>query len=845
MAGLDPCFCCELPVKATPHAIKNRPGLEALAYRVGTFASFREAMLAELVRALPELTTRAQDDHGITLLELWAAVGDVLTFYQERIANEVFLRTAVHRDSVRMLAALLDYRPRPGLSAEADLAFTLDEEAVVTIAAGVRVMSLPGAGEQPQTFETLEACDGIAALNRLQARPVPESDRPLSQARESGVLLDGGPGIAAGDRLALWTATALEEKRVVSVMPEDGLRRLTWAPALTQHLPPAPAPVSGGRAMRIRRALRFFGWNLPDAYPVYEPGTYNATTKKWVAPPMWKTESSVGLRALPDGAGTPGNPFSWPLEGRIEGLATGATLLVAHDSKIELGTVTSVREAARELGPLEDTVTVVTLSGVTAVSDRRAARILEVDPLPLQLRSWTYPTQISGGRIALRPDPLVPIEKKRRILIDDGKGHVHAARVTGTDTLPDGHRALDFTPALPAPIEAKDAVLLGNIARAGHGETQMDEVLGDGDGGQVFQAWSLGKPDLSRRPSARSVAGEAELTVLVDGVRWDEADSLFGKAKDAPVYTLREQEDQKTLVRFGDGRTGARPPSGRGNVVARYRKGLGLAGLVEPGKLTILLTRPPGLRDATNPAAAEGGADPEAIDQARQNAPVSVRTFGRIVSLDDFSWLATASGEIAKAKATWVWRGLDRSVHLTVAAQGGGDLSVQAMGRLHAALTAARDPNHTLLVGNALRVPIRIKAKLVVLPAFVRDDVLAAARAALLAHFSFASTELGRPLHASQVITVLQATTGVDGVDLDALHFRDAPGWSPAELAARGATGAPDQKHLRIFTARPADQAKADPVAKALVDSGVEVVPAELATLADVDLDLSAGGGIG
>jgi len=229
----------------------------------------------------------------------------------------------------------------------------------------------------------------------------------------------------------------------------------------------------------------------------------------------------------------------------------------------------------------------------------------------------------------------VPIEKKRRILIDDGKGHVHAARVTGTDTLPDGHRALDFTPALPAPIEAKDAVLLGNIARAGHGETQMDEVLG------MATAASLPglEPGQARpQPAPFGQVGRRRggADVLVDGVRWDEADSLFGKAKDAPVYTLREQEDQKTLVRFGDGRTGARPPSGRGNVVARYRKGLGLARAGRAGQAHHPPDPAAGLRDATNPAAAEGGADPEAIDQSRQNAPVSVRTFGRIVSLTIF-----------------------------------------------------------------------------------------------------------------------------------------------------------------------------------------------------------------
>lgn len=835
MAGLDACGCCSLPEPAVPRPIANRPGLPAVAYRVGTFAGFRAAMLAELTRDLPELATRDGGDHAVTLLELWAAIGDVLTFYQERIANEALLRTALHRDSVRMLAGLLAYQPRPGLSAEADLALMLDEGAAVRIEPGVRVMSLPGAGEQPQTFETLEPCDGLAAVNRLRARPVPQPDSPLAVGRSSAFLLDGGPAIAAGDRIAIWTGAALEEKRVVSVKPEDGARRLDWAPVLTQDL-------AGGQAHRIRRTLRFFGWNLPDSYQLYDPGKVDSAGR-WNPPPRWVSQSTAGLLALPE-AGAP--PF-WPLDGKVDGLAPGSVLLIEAGGAVRPAVVAAVGEAALERGPLKDTITVLTLSGLPGVTiaDRRAVRLYEVDPEPVPLRGWSYPATMAGGRITLQPAPQVTLEKDRRILIDDGHGQVHAARVTGTTTLPDDHLAVDFTPTLPAAIDAGDAVFFGNVVRAGHGETQAEEMLGDGDGGQVFQAWSLSKPDLSRRPSAGSLAGTPELAVLVDGVRWDEADSLYGSRRDDTVFTVREGEDGKAVVRFGDGITGSRLPSGRGNVTARYRKGRGLAGLVRAGSLSILLSRPPGLRDAVNPAAAEGGADAETLEQARQAAPASVRTFGRIVSLDDFARVATAAGDIAKARATWVWRGLDRSVHLTVVAQGGGDLSTTALQRLHAALTAARDPNHPLLLANALRVPIRVKARLAVQPAFVRDRVLAAARIALLARLGLDGAELGAALHASRVIAALQAVPGVDGVDLDLLHFRGAAGWGPAALAARGATADPAQKHLRIFAARPAAQAAQDPVAAALVAAGIEVVPAELAILAEADLDLTASGGIG
>src|SRR5579871_4307581 len=98
------CGCCEGTEILTPVSTVNRPGLDALTYRVGTQASFLETMKARLgvmsvEGANPDgstqtfypllgLTTRDASDPAIALLDAWATAGDVLTFYQERIANE-------------------------------------------------------------------------------------------------------------------------------------------------------------------------------------------------------------------------------------------------------------------------------------------------------------------------------------------------------------------------------------------------------------------------------------------------------------------------------------------------------------------------------------------------------------------------------------------------------------------------------------------------------------------------------------------------------------------------------------------------------------------------------------
>ena len=153
---LDSCGCCEGVTAETPVNIENRAGLSAIAYRTGTHPSFKATMLAAIsaspTAALAELRTRDDDDFTVGLIDAWAMALDVLTFYQERIATESYLRTATERVSVTELARLIGYQPRPGVAASTHLAFTLEtatgapEE--VTLAPGLRVQSVPGKGSQ-------------------------------------------------------------------------------------------------------------------------------------------------------------------------------------------------------------------------------------------------------------------------------------------------------------------------------------------------------------------------------------------------------------------------------------------------------------------------------------------------------------------------------------------------------------------------------------------------------------------------------------------------------------------------------------------------------------------------
>ena len=174
----DICGCCEGLTAQTPTPVANRPGLSAIAYRIGAHSQFKQSMLAALSDitrpALQGLKTRDDDDFSIALLDATATMADVLTFYQERIANESYLRTATERRSLLELARLIGYELRPGVAASAFVAFTMDDTPgaplETTVDIGTKVQSVPGPDEKPQTFETIEKITACVAWNAIKPR---------------------------------------------------------------------------------------------------------------------------------------------------------------------------------------------------------------------------------------------------------------------------------------------------------------------------------------------------------------------------------------------------------------------------------------------------------------------------------------------------------------------------------------------------------------------------------------------------------------------------------------------------------------------------------------------------
>jgi uncharacterized phage protein gp47/JayE len=206
----------------------------AIDYTNKDFASLRQAMLDLARYRLPEWTDQSPADLGNLLVDLFAYMGDIVLYYQDRIANELFLATATERRSVQQLLRLVGYELRPPVAAAADLNLLFNPPAVaqpsvVTVPFGAQFTAQNNG--QVQTFEYLGP-DLQIDLNSAQVRPANGGLRLFSglpvrhsQSRPQEIL--GSSSGEPNQSFRLSQAPVLLDSLVVEV--NEGAGWVTWA----------------------------------------------------------------------------------------------------------------------------------------------------------------------------------------------------------------------------------------------------------------------------------------------------------------------------------------------------------------------------------------------------------------------------------------------------------------------------------------------------------------------------------------------------------------------------------------------------------------------------------------
>lgn len=423
MTAVD-CGCCTTAVATIPAAIENRPGLSVIAYRIGTFATFRKAITDQFSRTgdLAGLSTRGSEDYTITAVELWSAVADVLTFYQERTANEAFLRTATLRDSVLRLVRQIGYELATGAAATTRLAFTLDAGATALIPIGTRAKSVPGEGEKPQTYETLSALDADARLNKLRLFPQPAPSSPTDAGQGSALAAPDAEAVMAvaalapGERVMLYAPDAIEVLTVRALRTQDDLLRVSWNDPISGSAFAAAYDAGNVsvRAYRVGRSFRLFGFDAPPTVVVAQQAVPNDLSTTFL------TVATTNFDLQADG----GAPDQLSLDARYDNLKPGAVLLAVATVGTTtvafpfLLTAVSQETATRMASPpsgddvtaLSGTVTRITLSPigsgllsnlVPAGGDVRNVVVFELVGPALRFWPFAYPDIVAARDVYL------------------------------------------------------------------------------------------------------------------------------------------------------------------------------------------------------------------------------------------------------------------------------------------------------------------------------------------------------------------------------------------------------------------------------------------------------------
>lgn len=879
------CGCCFGIGIETPQEEMNLPGLPAIRYRVGTWASFRESMLARLSSAdypaLAFLKTRDTDDFSIALLDASAVVFDILTFYQERLANESYLRTATQLRSLTELARLIGYQPAPGVAAQTYLAFTVKAATglpadptttAITIPAGTQVQSVPAQNQAPQTFETSAEILAKADWNAL---PI-STGLPWAAPGANGLYLAGttnqlNPGdslLILGVARELWTpsSTPNEQWDVVTlnqvvIDTQNGVTWVGWDIRMEHRTgsgtSPDPSTWTTAKVFAFRQRAALFGSIAPDPNLFVNakkntstslPGLIDDSATPWV----WKNFSTVNAGQIDlDSTYSKVSVNSWfalTVSGRAQlykvtaasassrsafGISGRFTELAADFDDPDVSAFplqgTAVLCQSEQLTvarqpldhPLYGTVIDIDalrpeLVGVAAVAVTGKAQKLQVttaaaplifvpDDGPedgsanLTLNPGDVVTLIDPGPLPANGDgsipPWISDTGTRNLRVADSSGRTGmVAAAVGSFTLaasttmdpdiqefalvssvlavtsPYPHTQVLLENPLTQVYDRSMSSVNANVGLATAGRS-VAEVMGNGAAAIPNQRFKLRQPPLTYVQAPTPTGRMSTLKVTASGVTWKEVPTLYQQKPAALVFATLNQADATTDVLFGDGVEVATLPTGQNNIVATYRVGSGVAGNVSAGSISTLIDRPLGVTGVINPEAATGGQDAQSVTEVRANAPSSVLTLGRAVSIEDYQNFAGSFGGIAKATALWIPSGPGRGVFLTVAGAGGAALPPgnPTLGNLVAALQSYGNPLIPIHAMSFLETLFSLKADVAYDPDYDSSAVNAAIIAALRLQYSFANRGFGQGVSGDEISALVQAVPGVVASNVTAL----------------------------------------------------------------------------
>lgn len=777
--------------------------------RLGDRFALRDDLLARLAampaeptgeHTLGDVLDVTGDPTILRIAGLWARVADSVCAYSEMTSGEAYLNTVQDWTDTRRVVELVGYRPTQRTAGHGWIRVETTASAAPLVPAGTTVQAPGTPTRSMQSYEVAADTQLRSDWASLTITGVPQPGSPTGD--QLRFLSD--PGFSPSDRVVFvaealkvsipttwgswlnWTPIYLfaatpemVATNIISnvaqslVIPSTGLTLQGVARVTTRgddlgatlltfdrsldSLLPANAAVAYG-AYRVRAELRvptqldmisYLDNSKPPAsqtvratYPTNEPS--EAIGKNWVYVED-ASEASVGQHLI---------------------------LFTDTGKDCVVGTIRAIRSdywhiapgTPRPVAKIELSENLPMLFGqftpvnVLLVDPRQSARHYQLPPL--------QPGDMAA-RIHPRPRSL-PTQLAIQTTVDGATtwelaGCTANKNDSSSDT---GGQIISLT--IPrrgtADYVNNTGAATGNLVPIQHGASQSGSLVSTAAGTMIAG------PVTGDVDAAGVVTNS--LVIAVDGERFDEVPTLYGRGADEPVYATRLAADGRLVVTFGDGVNGMLP---RGDIEGRWRTGGGLEGELDGAEINVLAGSVIGVTKIAGVGPITGAADQEDPVRMRRAAGARIRALDRAVAIGDLADLALTVPGTSHSVA---WHGsgppgcacAGSGVHVAFLRMSANTVRSPADTELHSVsgfLDSRRDTTVPLCVCAAIPSPVTVSGALVIDPRRQPAAVCTAVQTALLdtaGPLAPLSRDLGVPMDASDVVKMAQPVTGVVGI---------------------------------------------------------------------------------
>lgn len=709
-------FDCQVENERAPER-RNEP---EISYLAKDFASFRQLMFDRMAVVAPDWQSRNPADLGVALVEILAYVGDYLSYRQDAIATEAYLRTARKRTSVRRHVRLVDYRMREGSNARVWVHLKVRDDIIG--------LKLPAAddGKTPTKF-----------LTRISEKRAEEEPVIKIESASYNTALAAEPEVFE----ALEGATLRAVHNEMSFYTWDHSECRLPVGAVKATLKGSYPYLKKGDVLVFQEMIDPQTGKASDADPNHRHAVrlVEATVSH---DPLWESDGYVAEGVEP---AFPVTEIEWHTEDALP-----FPLCISSRKTIEAGKDVSVALGNIILADHGITLNVA-FDPKANPDDRMLEAIPEVNPVltKVALEPQCHCEDNDQPRTPLRYRPRLPKAP-------------HAANIK--------NRPLTHAEPYKDPMKAEGADepdYLPTSATAALRQTTEDIL-------PVVTLGELGETD-----------------------RWNPVRDLLSSNGQAREFVVEMENDGTAFLRFGDDIYGARPkahPKQWRTLTPRYRAGNGVTGNIGADSLRHVASDLPDLVSdlvdpvitaVTNPLPATGGAEPESLEEARQNAPAAFRTQERAVTLDDYEARAhECDPHLQSAAVTSRWTGSWHTNFVTVDRLKGKEANSAYEVELRNCLEVYRMAGHDIEVDLPRDVALKVEMTVCVDPGYFRADVREALEERFSARTLSDGTQgvfhadkfsLGDPVFLSPLYEAAQAVEGVSSVNITTFRREDEP----------------------------------------------------------------------